>query len=170
MYVHPPNDPATSIFPSVHGDQLAPAVMCQRKVQSFSHQKFTDQYEVYHANGGYRGIDMCYIGDVRRCGIRIHLDSLVKFGYMNKNVAYSMKDSADGVGTDDDGDECMCSESAVIAEHGATHVSFKDAIKLHKKMRSVHECTNMVVVEDVADMSDFFGNTDEWEKEGIFGT
>eukprot|EP00957_Ditylum_brightwellii_P147683 11246475-Ditylum_brightwellii.AAC.1 len=37
-------------------------------------------------------------------------------------------------------------------------------------MRSVHECTDMVVVEDVVERSEFFGNDDEWEEEGIFGT
>eukprot|EP00957_Ditylum_brightwellii_P145973 11116236-Ditylum_brightwellii.AAC.1 len=37
-------------------------------------------------------------------------------------------------------------------------------------MRSVHECTDMVVVEDVVERSDFFGNEDDWEEEGIFGT
>eukprot|EP00957_Ditylum_brightwellii_P147126 11202686-Ditylum_brightwellii.AAC.1 len=64
MYVHPPMNPATSILPSLHSDQSAPAVICQRKVQSFSHQKFTYQYEVYCANGGYTGIDTCFTGDV----------------------------------------------------------------------------------------------------------
>eukprot|EP00957_Ditylum_brightwellii_P073418 5579061-Ditylum_brightwellii.AAC.1 len=64
MYVHPPINPGTGIFPSLHGDQLAPTMICQRKVQSSSHWKFTDQYEVYHANGGYTDIDTCYIGDV----------------------------------------------------------------------------------------------------------
>eukprot|EP00957_Ditylum_brightwellii_P112738 8594279-Ditylum_brightwellii.AAC.1 len=97
MYVHPPINPATGILPSLHGDQLAPAVKSQKKVQSFSHQKFTDQYEVYHANDGYTGIDMCYIGDVQKCDIRMHLDLLVKFGYMNKDLASSVKESADGV-------------------------------------------------------------------------
>eukprot|EP00957_Ditylum_brightwellii_P108561 8280389-Ditylum_brightwellii.AAC.1 len=64
MHVHLPINTVTGIFPSLHGDQLAPAVICQRKVQRFSHQKFTDQYEVYRANGRYTGIDTCYIGDV----------------------------------------------------------------------------------------------------------
>eukprot|EP00957_Ditylum_brightwellii_P027097 2048257-Ditylum_brightwellii.AAC.1 len=36
-------------------------------------------------------------------------------------------------------------------------------------MRSVHECTDMVVVENVVEMSEFFGNEDDWEEEGIFG-
>eukprot|EP00957_Ditylum_brightwellii_P071627 5445281-Ditylum_brightwellii.AAC.1 len=88
----------------------------------------------------------------------MHLDSLVKFGYMNKDVASRMKESADGIGTDDERKEYMCSESVVISENGATYVPFKDAIKLHMKMRSVHECTYMVVVEDVVERSDVFGN------------
>eukprot|EP00957_Ditylum_brightwellii_P195337 14882942-Ditylum_brightwellii.AAC.1 len=37
-------------------------------------------------------------------------------------------------------------------------------------MRSVHECTDMVVVEIVVGRSEFFGNEDDWEEEGIFGT
>ena len=57
----------------------------------------------------------------------MHLDSLVKFGYINKDVASSMKESADGVGTDDEGNEYMCLESVVMCENGATYVSFKDA-------------------------------------------
>eukprot|EP00957_Ditylum_brightwellii_P064110 4863414-Ditylum_brightwellii.AAC.1 len=44
-----------------------------------------------------------------------------------------------------------------MSEKGATYVSFKGVIKLHKKMRSVHECTDMVVVEDVVERSDFLG-------------
>eukprot|EP00957_Ditylum_brightwellii_P176279 13422236-Ditylum_brightwellii.AAC.1 len=72
-----------------------------------------------------------------------------------------MKESADGVGADDDGDEYMCSESVVMSENGAIYVSFKDVIKLHKKMRSVHECINIAAIEDVVDMSDFFGTYDE---------
>eukprot|EP00957_Ditylum_brightwellii_P210513 15365061-Ditylum_brightwellii.AAC.1 len=70
-------NPANGIFPSLHGDQLAPTVICQRKC----------------------------IRD-----IRMHLDSLVELGYMNKDVASSMKDSADGVSTDDEGNEYMCLE------------------------------------------------------------
>eukprot|EP00957_Ditylum_brightwellii_P153966 11719070-Ditylum_brightwellii.AAC.1 len=66
MYVHPPINPATGIVPSLYGDQLAPSVMCQRKVQSFSHWEFTARYEVYRANGGYTGIGTCYIGNVGR--------------------------------------------------------------------------------------------------------
>eukprot|EP00957_Ditylum_brightwellii_P047871 3636482-Ditylum_brightwellii.AAC.1 len=37
-------------------------------------------------------------------------------------------------------------------------------------MRSVHKCTDMVVVEDVVDRSECFENEDEWEDKGIFGT
>eukprot|EP00957_Ditylum_brightwellii_P116912 8918844-Ditylum_brightwellii.AAC.1 len=84
-------NPATGILPSLYGDQLAPAVMCQRKVQSLSHQKFTDRYEVIY---GYKHM---FIGNVGRHDTRMHLYSLVKFGYMNKDVASSMKESADGV-------------------------------------------------------------------------
>eukprot|EP00957_Ditylum_brightwellii_P173953 13243556-Ditylum_brightwellii.AAC.1 len=89
---------------------------------------------------------------------------------MNKDVASSMKESADDVGMDDEGNKYICSESVVICENGATHVSFKDTIKLHKKMRNVHQYTDMVVVEDVVERSDFFGNENDWEEEGIFGT
>eukprot|EP00957_Ditylum_brightwellii_P211364 15366091-Ditylum_brightwellii.AAC.1 len=129
--VHPPMNPATGTFPSLHGDQLAPTVMCQRKVQN------------------------------------------------------------------DEGNEYMCAENVAVCENGATYVSFKDAIKLCKKMRSVHECTSMVVVEDVVERSYFWGmrmnrkkrdtehnNEDKdvcnddlksvledvWENEGIFMT
>eukprot|EP00957_Ditylum_brightwellii_P192314 14639838-Ditylum_brightwellii.AAC.1 len=58
-----------------------------------------------------------------------------------------MKESADGVGADDE-----------------------DVIKPHKKKRSVHECTDMVVAEDVVERSEFFRNENDWDKEGIFGT
>eukprot|EP00957_Ditylum_brightwellii_P029253 2211224-Ditylum_brightwellii.AAC.1 len=37
-------------------------------------------------------------------------------------------------------------------------------------MRSVHECTDMVVVEDVLERSEYLGNEDDWEEEGILGT
>eukprot|EP00957_Ditylum_brightwellii_P037558 2840477-Ditylum_brightwellii.AAC.1 len=37
-------------------------------------------------------------------------------------------------------------------------------------MRSVHECTDMVVVEKAVGRSDFFGNEDDWEEDGIFRT
>eukprot|EP00957_Ditylum_brightwellii_P072475 5507462-Ditylum_brightwellii.AAC.1 len=37
-------------------------------------------------------------------------------------------------------------------------------------MRSAHECTDMVVAEDVVERSECFGNEDDWEEEGIFGT
>eukprot|EP00957_Ditylum_brightwellii_P148783 11327209-Ditylum_brightwellii.AAC.1 len=37
-------------------------------------------------------------------------------------------------------------------------------------MRSVHECTDMVVVEAVVGRGEYFGNDDGWEKEGVFGT
>eukprot|EP00957_Ditylum_brightwellii_P147563 11238178-Ditylum_brightwellii.AAC.1 len=73
------------------------------------------------------------------------------------DVAFSMKDSADNVGTYDNGNEYMCSESVVMAENGTTYVSFKDAIMLYKKMRSVHECTNIAVVENVVYRRDFWG-------------
>eukprot|EP00957_Ditylum_brightwellii_P118520 9039134-Ditylum_brightwellii.AAC.1 len=66
---------------------------------------------------------------------------------MNKEVASSMKDNADAICTYDDGNEYMCSESVVMAKNGAAYVSFKDAIKLHKKMRNGHECKNLVVVD-----------------------
>eukprot|EP00957_Ditylum_brightwellii_P163780 12468899-Ditylum_brightwellii.AAC.1 len=68
---------------------------------------------------------------------------------MNKDVASSMKESADGDDMDDEGNEYMCSENVVMFKNGATYVSFKYAIKLHKKIRSVH---------------------DEWEEDGILGT
>eukprot|EP00957_Ditylum_brightwellii_P018695 1404512-Ditylum_brightwellii.AAC.1 len=76
-------------------------------------------------------------------------------GNMNKKVASSMKDNADAIFTYDDGNEYMFSESVVMAKDGAAYVSFKDAIKLHKKMRNVHECTNLVDVEDIVDRSFF---------------
>eukprot|EP00957_Ditylum_brightwellii_P121442 9261642-Ditylum_brightwellii.AAC.1 len=81
-----------------------------------------------------------------------------------------MKESAAGVGTDDEGNEYMYLESVVMCGNGAIYVSFKDAIKLHEKMRSVHECKDMVVVENAVKRSDFFWNEDDWEEEGIFGT
>eukprot|EP00957_Ditylum_brightwellii_P014680 1106708-Ditylum_brightwellii.AAC.1 len=57
-----------------------------------------------------------------------------------------------------------------MGENGTTYISSKDDTKLYKKMRSVHECTDMVVVEDVVERSDIFGNDNEWKEERIFGT
>eukprot|EP00957_Ditylum_brightwellii_P170074 12945979-Ditylum_brightwellii.AAC.1 len=99
----------------VHGCMyILQTIQQLRKFQRFSHQKFTDQYEVYHDNSGYIDIDKCHTGDVGRRDIRMHLDTLVKLGYMNKDVASSMKKSADSIGTDDDGDEYLLTAQAQL--------------------------------------------------------
>eukprot|EP00957_Ditylum_brightwellii_P204601 15340073-Ditylum_brightwellii.AAC.1 len=51
--------------------------------------------------------------------------------------------------------------------NGETYLTFKDAIKLHKKMVNAHECENRVLIEFVGQDNAFEFPLDDDEEEGV---
>ena len=147
------------MFPSEHGDQLAPAVLVTRSIQTMQRKKYTTRYQVHRVHAGYKGIDTCNIHDVGRFDIQSdilynneqltlrgrkdiqeHFDSLVKRGIINTATAKLWRE-----------DETMFETSESMKEwmtpsiFGATTLTFMDAIELQRVMSHPHVAKNMVV-------------------------
>lgn len=156
MYVHPPLNPKTKVFPSEHGDQMAPVVLTSRLVRPMRHRTFSTSYQVMRVCGNYSGIDTCNLNAVGRFDVtssilndnenlalkyrqdlREHLESLVKRRILSRPVADQMLESAKN-------EIDMDLNSSL---YGSTSFTFQDAIELHRSLSQPHIATDMVLEE-----------------------
>eukprot|EP00957_Ditylum_brightwellii_P052843 4006041-Ditylum_brightwellii.AAC.1 len=82
---------------------------------------------------------------------------MVKFKYISKDVAAQMMKSS----------ELMEFQYLEEVVNGGTYLTFKDTIKLHKKMMNVHEYKRRVLIESVGQDNAFEFPVDEEEGEGV---
>ena len=157
LYIHPPLNPKTCIFPSKHGDQLAPAVLATRSIRTMMKRSFNTSYQVHLVHATYKGIDTCNVRDVGRFDIqshilqqneqlslrgrkdiREHVYSLIKRSIISNHLGSSwinnaLKESEESV-----------EEWLIPSAFGSSTITFMDAIRLKHVMSYPHIVSNMV--------------------------
>eukprot|EP00978_Attheya_sp_CCMP212_P041816 scaffold244588_cov43-Attheya_sp.AAC.5 len=65
-YVHPVGNPLNGIWPSRKSDQLAQAVLVPKTVRTMQHHAHNLSYEIRRCDGGFDGLDTCYVARTGR--------------------------------------------------------------------------------------------------------